>query len=154
MFHLKHFISLVFLGISIIDALLKHMGTSDLCKERLKMAANTLSSWSAQVLRPWPGSSGPNTFQGFSHLKDLLMSALVTEVTMHKKVHQCSSFRSKYISHFMSHCPGGTGSMNYWSTWPNVLPPPLRVSIVGCGYSLIHPAAVGLLRSPPPVSCL
>jgi len=63
-------------------AFLKHVGTMDCWRERLKMSVSTSASWSAQVLSARPGTpSGPVAFLGLTLLSADLTSETVREGT-------------------------------------------------------------------------
>ncbi len=58
---------------------LKHLGTVQVDRERLKMEAKTSVNWSAQFLSTLPGiPSGPAAFLGFTLRNTLLTSSLLT----------------------------------------------------------------------------
>ena len=59
---------------------LKQVGTADRFRERLNMEVKTSTSWSALPLRTRPGMpSGPDDFRGFTFLKALLTSSVVSD---------------------------------------------------------------------------
>ncbi len=54
---------------------LKHEGTTEIERERLKMSVKTLVSWHAHALNTRPGMpSGPTALQMFTRLKDRVTS--------------------------------------------------------------------------------
>ncbi len=59
---------------------LKHEGTTDRERERLKMSVKTPSSWKAHALSTRPGMpSGPTALRMFTRLKDWVTSATERE---------------------------------------------------------------------------
>ncbi len=73
----KHVI-LFFFGMGTMVDFLKHAGTTDRERERLKMSVKPPASWKAHVLSTRPGiPSGPTAVRMFTHLKDRVTS--VTE---------------------------------------------------------------------------
>jgi len=61
-------------------AFLKHLGTTDCWRERLKMSVSTSASWSIQVLSAWLRTpSGPIAFLGLTLLSTVLTSEAVRE---------------------------------------------------------------------------
>ncbi len=55
---------------------LKHEGTTDRERDRLKMSVKTPASWNAHALSTRPGMpSGPTAFRMITHLKDRVTSA-------------------------------------------------------------------------------
>ncbi len=75
----KHVI-LFFFGMGTMVDFLKHAGTTDRERERLKMSVKTPASWKAHILSTRPGiPSGPKAFRMFTHLKDRVTSATERE---------------------------------------------------------------------------
>ncbi len=75
----KHVI-LFFLGMGTMVDFLKHEGTTDRERERLKMSVKTPSSWKAHALSTRHGMpSGPTALWMFTRLKDLVTSATERE---------------------------------------------------------------------------
>ncbi len=75
----KHVI-LFFFGMGTMVDFLKHAGTTDRKRERLKMSVKTPASWKAHALSTRPGiPSGPTDFQMFTRLKDRVTSATERE---------------------------------------------------------------------------
>ncbi len=71
----KHMI-LFFFGMGTMVDFLKHAGTTDRERDRLKISVKTLASWKAHTLSTRPGiPSGPTAFQMFNRLKDRVTSA-------------------------------------------------------------------------------
>ncbi len=59
---------------------LKHAGTTDRERKRLKISVKTLASWKAHALSTRPGMpSGPTAFRMFIRLKDRVTSATEME---------------------------------------------------------------------------
>ncbi len=59
---------------------LKHAGTTDRERDRLKMSVKTPASWKAHALSTRPGiPSGPTAFRMFTSLKDRVTSATKRE---------------------------------------------------------------------------
>ncbi len=59
---------------------LKHEGTTDRERERLKMSVKTPASLKAHALSTWPGMpSGPTALRIFTRLKDRVTSAIEME---------------------------------------------------------------------------
>ncbi len=59
---------------------LKHEGTTDRERERLKMSVKSPASWKAHALSTRPGiPSGPTAFRMFTGLKDRVTSATESE---------------------------------------------------------------------------
>ncbi len=55
---------------------MKHEGTTDRERGRLKMSVKTPASWNTHALNTWPGMpSGPTALRMFTRLKDRVTSA-------------------------------------------------------------------------------
>ncbi len=66
-----------------IDDFLKHKGTTDRERERLKMSVKTLASWNAHARSTQPGMpSGPTALWIFTRLKDRVTSATEMEIAL------------------------------------------------------------------------
>ncbi len=75
----KHVI-LFFFGMGTMADFLKHAGTTDRERERLKMSVKTPGSWKAHALSTRPGMpSGPTAFRMFTRLKDQVTSTTESE---------------------------------------------------------------------------
>ncbi len=75
----KHVI-LFFFGMGTMVDFLKHKGTTDRERERLKMSVKTPASWNAHARSTRPGMpSGPTTLWIFTRLKDRVTSATEME---------------------------------------------------------------------------
>ncbi len=75
----KHVI-LFFFSLGTMVNFLKHEGTTDRERERLKMSVKTPASWKAHALSTWPGMpSGPTALWIFTRLKDRVTSAIEME---------------------------------------------------------------------------
>ncbi len=71
----KHVI-LFFFGMGTMMDFLKHEGTTDRERDRLKMSVKTPASWKAHALSTRPGiPSGPTALRMFTRLKDRVTSA-------------------------------------------------------------------------------
>ncbi len=71
----KHVI-LFFFGMGTMVDFLKHEGTTDRERDRLKMSIKTPASWKAHALSTRPGiPSGPTALRMFTRLKDRVTSA-------------------------------------------------------------------------------
>ncbi len=71
----KHVI-LFFFGLGTMMDFLKHEGTTDRERDRLKMSVKTPASWKAHALSTRPGiPSGPTALRMFTRLKDRVTSA-------------------------------------------------------------------------------
>ncbi len=71
---------LFFFGMGTMVDFLKHEGTTDREKDRLKMSVKTPSSWNVHARSTWPGMpSGPTAFWMFTRLKDRVTSATERE---------------------------------------------------------------------------
>ncbi len=71
----KHVI-LFFFGMGTMVDFLKHEGTTDRERDRLKISVKTPASWKAHALSTWPGMpSGPTALRMFTRLKDRVTSA-------------------------------------------------------------------------------
>ncbi len=75
----KHVI-LFFLGMGTMVDFLKHEGTTDSERDRLKMSVKTQASWKAHALSTRPGMpSGPTALRIFTCLKDRVTSVTESE---------------------------------------------------------------------------
>ncbi len=75
----KHVI-LFFFGMGTMVDFLKHEGTTDRERDRLKMSVKTPASWKAHALSTRPGMrSGSTALWMFAHLKDRVTSATESE---------------------------------------------------------------------------
>ncbi len=75
----KHVI-LFFFGMGTMVDFLKHEGTTDRERDRLKMSVKTPASWKAHALGTRPGMpSGPTALRMFTRLKDRVTSATESE---------------------------------------------------------------------------
>ncbi len=75
----KHVILFFFVMGTMVD-FLKHEGTTDRERERLKMSVKTPASWKAYALITRPGMpSGPTALRMFTRLKDRVTSATERE---------------------------------------------------------------------------
>ncbi len=71
----KHVI-LFFFGMGTMVDFLKHAGTTDRERDRLKISVKTPASWKAHALSTRPGiPSGPTALRMFTRLKDQVTSA-------------------------------------------------------------------------------
>ncbi len=62
---------------------LKHKGTTDREREKLKMSVKTPASWNAHARSTWPGMpSGPTALWIFTCLKDRVTSATEIEIAL------------------------------------------------------------------------
>ncbi len=67
---------LFFFGMGTMMDFLKHEGTTDRERDRLKMSVKTPASWKAHALSTQPGMpSGPTALRMFTRLKDRVTSA-------------------------------------------------------------------------------
>ncbi len=68
---------------TIVD-FLKHEGTTDRERDRLKMSVKTPASWKAHALSTRPGMpSGPTALRMFTRLKDRVTSATESKSGLH-----------------------------------------------------------------------
>ncbi len=75
----KHVIKFFF-GMGTMVDFLKHEGTTDRERERLKMSLKNPASWNTHALSTQPGMpSGPTSLRIFTHLKDRVTSATEME---------------------------------------------------------------------------
>ncbi len=75
----KHVILFLFDMGTMVD-FLKHEGTTDRERERLKMSVKTPASWNAHARSTWPGmASGPTALRIFTRRKDPVTSATEME---------------------------------------------------------------------------
>ncbi len=78
----KHVI-LFFFGMGTMVDFLKHKGTTDRERERLKMSVKTPASWNAHAQSTRPGMpSGPTALWIFTCLKDRVTSATEMEIAL------------------------------------------------------------------------
>ncbi len=67
---------LIFFGMGTMVDFLKHAGTTDRERDRLKISVKTPASWKAHALSTRPGiPSGPTALRMFTRLKDRVTSA-------------------------------------------------------------------------------
>ncbi len=65
-----------FFGMGTMVDFLKHAGTTDRERDRLKISVKNPASWKAHALSTWPGiPSGPTALWMFTRLKDRVTSA-------------------------------------------------------------------------------
>ncbi len=84
----KHVI-LFFFGMGTMMDFLKHEGTTDRERDRLKISVKTPASLKAHALSTWPGMpSGPTTLRMFTRLKDWVTSATKRESSLRPQ--ECS----------------------------------------------------------------
>ncbi len=75
----KHVVLAVF-GTGMMVDVLKHEGTTERERERLKISVKTPTSWCAHALSAWPGMPyGPAAFRMFTWWKDRVISATEKE---------------------------------------------------------------------------
>ncbi len=78
----KHVI-LFFFGMGTMVDVLKHKGTTDRERERLKMSVKTPASWNAHAWSTRPGMpSGPTALWIFTCLKDRVTSTTEMEIAL------------------------------------------------------------------------